>query len=83
MAFQRQLLKETTIHIGMKGGIVLDKILALDGHGGGGAAHFEGNIQADGHDGSYVDVLNEGAKATHDDREVVRVEGQIGELEVS
>ena len=81
-AFERQLLEELAIHVGVERGIVFHEVgAAFHGDRGGGAGDFQLYRERDRDDGADVHILHERRKALHRHGEVIRVERHIGKAE--
>ena len=82
LAFQRHFLEQVAVHVRVSDRIVLDQVLARRRHlhHGRGLARLQRGIHRNRNRRPHVRILRHRAEARGRDREVVRVQRQIGEL---
>src|SRR5271157_3570417 len=83
--FQRKLVEQTAVHIGVEGGIVLQQVgcFALDGNAFGSPSYLDGDFQAKRYGGVHLHILGIWSEPSHGDAEVVTIEWSIGKTEAS
>src|ERR1019366_1396092 len=80
---QRKLVEQTAVHVGVKRGIVFQKVarLALDGDAFGRTGYLQSDFEGKRHSRTHINVLRVSREPGHFDTEVVRIEGDVGEAE--
>ena len=77
-AFQRQLLDQVAVDIGVKRGVIFHQIISRDRNGGGGSPHLQFDRRSYGDRGSHRHVRRKRSKPRRSGNEVIRIERQIG-----
>src|SRR5208282_978523 len=82
---QRQLIEQRAIYVGVRGWIVLDEISpgSLDLDGGSRARYFQRNFEINGNGRANVHVLRVRVEARRRDRQVIRIERDIRDVEIA
>ena len=63
LAFQRHLVEQVAVHVGVEGGVVFDQVLAaFDGHGGRLDADCELDVHVLGHGRTDIHIADEGCE---------------------
>ena len=84
LTLERKLVDQPLIHVGVKGGIVLDQVApTFDGDNLSGRPHIQGDVQIHGNHRAHLYVLNVTSKTGGGEGHVIRVERNVGNAEPS
>ncbi len=83
LAFQRKLLDQFAIEIGVQGGIVLNQIASADCYRGRSRADLQADLHNKRHGGPEIHILAAGSESVGAHREVIWVEWKVDELILS